>query len=56
VQRMNEMGAKGKRMGVWIRTLSFIPCLYSPTGGSPSGVALHDPTVRSAYPGTDKWA
>jgi hypothetical protein len=53
---MKEMDAKGWRMGVWIRTLGSIPCLYSPVGSSPSGAALRAPTVRSAYPGTDLWA
>jgi hypothetical protein len=43
-------------MGVWIRTLGSIPYLYFPTGGRPSGAALRAPTVRSAYPGTDRWA
>jgi hypothetical protein len=56
VQKMKEMGAKGWRMGVWIRTLGSIPSLYSPAGGSPSSVALRAPTMRSAYPGTDQWA
>jgi hypothetical protein len=50
------MGAKGWRMGVWIRMLSSIPCLYSPAKGSPSGGVLRAPTVRSAHPGTDRWA
>jgi hypothetical protein len=55
VQKTKEMGAKGKRMGVWIRTLGYIPCLSSPTSGNPSGAVLHAHTARSAYPGVDKW-
>jgi hypothetical protein len=56
VQKTNEMGAKGNRMGVWIRTLSSYPHLSSPASGSPSGVALRTHTARSAYLGTDKRA
>jgi hypothetical protein len=54
VQKTKEMGAKGKRMEVWIRTLGYIPCLSSPTSGNPSGAVLHAHTARSAYPGVDK--
>jgi hypothetical protein len=43
-------------MGVWIRTLGFIPCLSSPASGSKSGAALQAHTVRSAYLGAHKWA
>jgi hypothetical protein len=28
VQKTKEMGAKGRRMGVWIRTLGSTPCLW----------------------------
>jgi hypothetical protein len=56
VQKTKEMGAKGRRMGVWFCTLSSISYLSSPASGSPSGVALRAHTARSAYPGTDKWA
>jgi hypothetical protein len=55
VQKMKEMGAKGRRMGVWIRTNGSTPYLSSPVSGSPSGVILHAHTARSAYPGADKW-
>jgi hypothetical protein len=56
VQKTKEMGAKGRRMGVWIHTLGSIPCLSSPASGNPSGAALRALTARSAYPGADKWA
>jgi hypothetical protein len=56
VQKTKEMGAKGRRMGVWIRTLGSIPYLSSPVSGSPSGMVLRAHTVCSAYPGADKWA
>jgi hypothetical protein len=56
VQKTKEMGAKGRRMGVWIHTLGSTPNLSSPTSGSPSGMALCAHTARSAYPGADKWA
>jgi hypothetical protein len=49
------MGAKGRRMGVWIRTHGSTPYLSSPVCGSPSGMALRAHTARSAYPGADKW-
>jgi hypothetical protein len=52
---MKEMAAKGRRMGVWIRTHGSTPYLSSPVSGSPSGVALRAHTVRSAYLGADKW-
>jgi hypothetical protein len=54
VQKTKEMGAKGRRMGVWIRTLGSIPYLSSPAGGSPSGVVLRAHTMHSSYPGADK--
>jgi hypothetical protein len=56
VQKTKEMGAKGRRMGVWIHTLGSIPCLSSPASGSTSGAALQAHTVRFAYLGADKWA
>jgi hypothetical protein len=56
VQKTKEMGAKGRRMGVWIHTLGSIPCLSSPASGSPSGTTVHAHIARSAYPGADKWA
>jgi hypothetical protein len=52
---MKEMGAKGRRMGVWIRTHGSTPYLSSPVSGSPSGVALRAHITHSAYPGADKW-
>jgi hypothetical protein len=55
VQKMKEMDAKGRRMGVWIRTHGSTPYLSSPVSGSPSGAALRARIARSAYPGTDKW-
>jgi hypothetical protein len=55
VQKVKEMGAKGRRMEVWIRTHGFTPYLSSPVSGNPSGVALHAHIAHSAYPGTDKW-
>jgi hypothetical protein len=56
VQKTKEMGAKGRRMGVWIRTLGSTPYLSSPASGSPSSATLHAHTARSTYPGTDKRA
>jgi hypothetical protein len=56
VQKMKEMGAKGRRMRVWIRTLGSTPCLSSPASSSPSGAALRAHTAHSAYLGIDKWA
>jgi hypothetical protein len=55
VQKTKEMGAKGRRMGVWIRMHGFTPYLSSQVSGSPSGVALRAHTVCSAYPHADKW-
>jgi hypothetical protein len=49
------MGAKGRRMGVWIRTHGSTPYLSSPISGSPSGAALRAHTARSAYPDADRW-
>jgi hypothetical protein len=49
LQKMKEMGAKGTRMGVWIRTLRSTPCLSSPASGSPSGAVLCAHTARSVY-------
>jgi hypothetical protein len=46
VQKIKEMGAKGRRMGVWIRTLGSTPHLSSPASGSPSGTALRAHTAR----------
>jgi hypothetical protein len=56
VQKMKEMGANGRRMGVWIRTLGSIPCLSSPASSSPSGTVLRAHTACSTFPGADKWA
>jgi hypothetical protein len=56
VQKTKEMGAKGRRMGVWIRTLGSTPCLSSPASGSPSGAVLRAHTARSVCPGADKRA
>jgi hypothetical protein len=56
VQKTKEMDAKGRRMGVWIRTLGSIPGLSSPASGSPSGTTLCTHTARFTYPGADKWA
>jgi hypothetical protein len=56
VRKTKEMGAKGMKMGIWIRRLGSIPCLSSPAGGSPSDAVLRAHATRSAYPGTDKWA
>jgi hypothetical protein len=56
VQKTKEMGAKGRRMGVWIRTLGSTANLSSPANGSPSGTVFHAHTTRSAYPGADKRA
>jgi hypothetical protein len=55
VQKVKEMGAKGRRMGVWIHTHDSTPYLSSPVSGSPSGAALCAHTVRSTYPGANKW-
>jgi hypothetical protein len=55
VQKTKEMGAKGRRIGVWICTHGSTPYLSSPVSGSPSGVALHAHTARFAYPGADEW-
>jgi hypothetical protein len=55
VQKMKEMGAKGRRMGVWIRAHGFTFYLSSPISSSTSGVALHAHTVCSTYPGANKW-
>jgi hypothetical protein len=49
------MGAKGKRMGVWIRTHGSTPYLSSQVSGSPSGAVLRAHTMCSAYPDADKW-
>jgi hypothetical protein len=51
-----EMGAKGRRMGVWIRMIGSTPYLSSPASSSPSGAALRAHTAHSAHPGTDKRA
>jgi hypothetical protein len=55
VQKTKEMGTKGRRMGVWIRTHGSTPYLSSPVSSSLSGAALRAHTTRSAYPGADKW-
>jgi hypothetical protein len=55
VQWTKEMGAKGRRMGVWIRTHGSTPYLSSQVSGSPSGAALRAHTTCSAYPDADKW-
>jgi hypothetical protein len=44
------MGAKGRRMGVWIHTHGSTPYLSSQVSGNPSGAAL-----RAVYPDADKW-
>jgi hypothetical protein len=49
------MGAKGRRMGVWICTHGSNPYLSSQVSGSPSGAALHAHFMCSAYPDADKW-
>jgi hypothetical protein len=56
VQKMKEMGAKGRRMRVWIHTVGFTPYLSSPARGNPSGAVLRAHTTHTAYPGTDKRA
>jgi hypothetical protein len=55
MQRTKEMGAKGRRMRVWIRTHDSTPYLSSQVSGSPSGAALRAHTACSAYPDADKW-
>jgi hypothetical protein len=55
VQKMKEMDAKGRRMGVWIHAHGFTPYLSSPISSSTSGAALRAHTVRSTYPGANKW-
>jgi hypothetical protein len=55
VQRTKEMGAKGRRMGVWIRTHGSTPYLSSQVSGNPSGAALRAHTACSVYPDADKW-
>jgi hypothetical protein len=49
------MGAKGRRMGVWICTHGSNPYLSSPVSGSPSGSTLHANTVCFTHPDADKW-
>jgi hypothetical protein len=49
------MGAKGRRMGVRIRTHGTNPYLSSQVSGSPSGAALRAHIVCSAYPHAGKW-
>jgi hypothetical protein len=56
VQKTKEIGAKDRRIGIWIRTLGSTPHLSSSTSGSPSGVVLCAHTAHSAYPSADKWA
>jgi hypothetical protein len=56
VQNTKEMGTKGRRMGVWIRTLGSTPYLTSHVSGSQSGATLCAHTARSVHPGTDKRA
>jgi hypothetical protein len=55
VQRKKEMGAKGRRIRVWIHTHGSTPYLSSQVSGSPSGAALRAHTACSAYLDTDKW-
>jgi hypothetical protein len=55
VRRTKEMGAKGRRMGIWIRTHGSNSYLSSQVSGSPSGTALHAHVACSAYPDADKW-
>jgi hypothetical protein len=49
------MGAKGRRMGVWIHTHGSTPYLSSQVSSSPSGAALRAHTACSTYPDADKW-
>jgi hypothetical protein len=49
------MGAKGRRMGVWIRTQGSNPYLSSQVSGSPSGAVLRAHITCFAYPDADKW-
>jgi hypothetical protein len=49
------MGAKGRRMGVWICTHGSNPYLSSPVSGSPSGSTFRANTARFAHPDADKW-
>jgi hypothetical protein len=55
VQKTKEIGAKGRRMGVWIRTHGSTLYLSSPISGSPSGAVLRAHTASSANLGADKW-
>jgi hypothetical protein len=55
MHRTKEMGAKGRRMRVWIRTHDCTPYLSSQVSDSPSGAALRAHTVCSAYLDADKW-
>jgi hypothetical protein len=55
VQKTKEMGAKGRRMRVWIRTHGSTPYLSSQVSGSPSGTTLCAHTACSTYPDADKW-
>jgi hypothetical protein len=55
MQRIKEMGAKGRRMGVWIRMHDSTPYLSSQVSNSPSGAVLRAHTMSSAYPEADEW-
>jgi hypothetical protein len=55
VQRTKEIGAKGRRMGVWICAHGSTPYLSSQVSSSPSGAALRAHTACSAYLDVDKW-
>jgi hypothetical protein len=55
VQKTKEIGAKGRRMGVWIRTHGSTLYLSSPISGSPSGAVLRAHIASSANLGADKW-
>jgi hypothetical protein len=56
VQKTKEMDAKGRRIGVWIRMLGYIPYLSSPARGSLLGAALRAHIACSSYPDADKGA
>jgi hypothetical protein len=55
VQRTKEMGAKGRRMGVWIRTHGSTPYLSSQVSSNTSGAVLRAHTACFAYPDANKW-
>jgi hypothetical protein len=55
IRRTKEMGTKGRRMGVWIRTDGSNPYLSSHVSGSPFSVALRAHVACFAYLDADKW-